>query len=272
MLREKKPVVAKTPWIKEGMRLLMIFVMVFVWSLLFTNAKLFSNSFKDIVFWKEASTVALLGKGDVSVDSKISTLVDENSQKMDEIDAQARAYSHQNTLSPASSLETLLQNKLETYTMDFNILPPTNRVVVPSLNIDVPLVDSLYKNDVDFSQGDFAVELKSGVVKYPTTPDPGQEGNTLIFGHTSQEFWEKNPYGTIFSSMPKLQAGDIIQLIWQGNLYEYKVVDKVIRTPKEVNTEYMKRQNQGKQFVTLMGCYPLGRTDKRMMVIAERVN
>lgn len=257
---------------KEVVRLLVIFVMVFVWSLLFTNAKLFSASLKDMVVWPETSSVALLNTKDVSVTSKISTLVDENSQKMDEIDTLAHTYTAPVTdASVSSSLQTLLQNKLENYTMDFNILPPTNRIVIPSINVDVPLVDTLYKDDLDFSQGDFATELKNGVVKYPTTPAPGEGWNTLIFWHTSQEFREKNPYGTVFSWIPKLQQGDIVQVIWEGNLYEYKVVDKVIKDPKNVNTEYKKWENVWKQYITLMWCYPLWRTDKRMMVIAERV-
>jgi hypothetical protein len=33
----------------------------------------------------------------------------------------------------------------------------------------------------DFTQGNFDEELNQGVVKYPTTPDPGTKGNSLIF-------------------------------------------------------------------------------------------
>jgi LPXTG-site transpeptidase (sortase) family protein len=29
--------------------------------------------------------------------------------------------------------------------------------------------------------------------------------------------------------------------------------------------------DKGKEYITLMGCYPIGRTDKRMMIFAERI-
>jgi LPXTG-site transpeptidase (sortase) family protein len=111
----------------------------------------------------------------------------------------------------------------------------------------------------------------SGVVKYPTTPDPWTDGNTLIFGHTSQEFWKKNTYGTIFKGIPKLEKWDTVKIIWNGNLYEYQVVDKFIVTPKQVNAQYMSYQNAGDSYVTLMGCYPLGTDKNRIMVVAKLV-
>jgi LPXTG-site transpeptidase (sortase) family protein len=54
-------------------------------------------------------------------------------------------------------------------------------------------------------------------------------------------------------------------------LYTYKVVETVVRWPKDVDTEFQKRQAKDKEYITLMGCYPLGTTKQRMMVMAERV-
>jgi LPXTG-site transpeptidase (sortase) family protein len=68
-----------------------------------------------------------------------------------------------------------------------------------------------------------------------------------------------------------LQEQDSIQIVWEGVLYEYKVVSIEIVKPKEVNDTYMQYVDIGKEYLTLMGCYPIGRTDKRMMVFAERV-
>jgi LPXTG-site transpeptidase (sortase) family protein len=49
-------------------------------------------------------------------------------------------------------------------------------------------------------------------------------------------------------------------------------VQTEIVSPKQVNATYLKYANLEKEYLTLMGCYPIGRTDKRMMVFAERVN
>ena len=64
----------------------------------------------------------------------------------------------------------------------------------------------------------------------------------------------------------------MIQVVREGELYEYRVVTTVIVTPKQVNTNYMQYVGIGKEYITLMGCYPIGRADKRMMVFAERIN
>jgi LPXTG-site transpeptidase (sortase) family protein len=135
----------------------------------------------------------------------------------------------------------------------------------------VPLVDSKYKNKTDFAQWDFNEELENGVVKYPTTPEPGFDGNTLLFWHTSQEWREHNPYGTVFSKIPELEQWDMIKLIRDGKLYEYKIVEKTIVTPKNVNKQYQTYQEKWDDYITIMWCYPLWRTDKRMMVTAKRV-
>jgi LPXTG-site transpeptidase (sortase) family protein len=74
----------------------------------------------------------------------------------------------------------------------------------------------------------------------------------MIFGHTSQERWEKNPYGTVFSNLPKLQAGDEIQLVYDGELHTYRVVETVVKRPKDVEAEFQKRQALDKDILTLM--------------------
>jgi len=171
----------------------------------------------------------------------------------------------------ALDVQTMLENRLSYYSFDFNTLPPVDRLVIDGIYLDVPLVSVTSKSEWDFVKGDFDMELRDGAVKYPTTPMPGEWGNTLIFGHTSQERREKNPYGTVFSQLPKLQYGDEIKVVWKWELYKYKIVETVIRRPKDVDTEFQKRQAKDKEYLTLMGCYPLWTTKQRMMVMAERV-
>lgn len=258
-------------FLQELRRFWFVFIIVFVWSLLFTNANLFAQAFKDTFSSTWVHNVAWMDTM-ISSDNSISSLVTENAEKMDELDTLVQTYaSDVSNVAITSSLEMLLQSKVDSYAFEFNTLPPTNRLIISSLWIDVPLVDTIYKDVTDLSQWEFTEELMNGVVKYPTTPEPGTNGNALFFWHTSQEWREKNPYGTVFSKIPKLQVGDEVQVIWEGNEYTYKVITTVIKTPNKVNEEYLKYQGQDKQFVTLMWCYPLGRTDKRMMVIAERV-
>jgi len=81
----------------------------------------------------------------------------------------------------AQPTEKFLEDKLANYDFNFNTLPPTNRLIVPSLGVNDPIVTSKYVSEKDFTNGNFYKELELGPVKYPTTPEPGQGGNTLIF-------------------------------------------------------------------------------------------
>ncbi len=245
--------------------LIIMFVISFVWMLLFTNAELF--------FWWDNSMGAMNWKKNTAQeDNSISTTVDNMAQRQAELDKLIASYDGDEIeKETAVSSEQDLKSQLSEYKFDFNVLPPTNRIVISKIWLDVPLVDSKYKDEVDFTQWNFADELENGVVKYPTTPEPWYEWNTLIFWHTSQERWQKNPYGTVFSKIPNLNSWDVISIIRKWKLYEYQVVEKTVVTPSNVNKQYQKYQNQGKDYITIMGCYPLWRTDKRMMITAVKI-
>lgn len=258
---------AKSPknFFREIKLLLTIFIVSFVWTLLFTNAQLFFGP-------KDDSEILDRNAENILADNSISNVLQSNEEKKKEIELLVAQYEKDFDIvekSTAPNLEQELKSTIREYDFDFNLLPPMDRLIVPKINLDVPLVNSKYKDEVDFTQWNFDEELTNGVVKYPTTPQPWFEWNTLIFGHTSQEWRQKNPYGTVFSRIPELDQWDEIKVIWRWNLYSYKIIEKTIIVPSKVNSYYQKYQNLWDDYVTLMWCYPLGRTDKRMMITAK---
>ena len=259
---------------REIKLLVVIFVMSFVWMLLFTNAQLF--------FWiKDDAEVVDWNQKTITTDNSVSLMIEWEKEakeslekKQKELDLLVSQYENNFNIiekSPSLTTEQDLKQNMKSYDFDFNLLPPMDRLIVSKINLDVPLVDSKYKNEVDFTQWNFNEELENGVVKYPTTPQPWTEWNTLIFGHTSQEWRQKNPYWTVFSKLSNLDQWDIIQIIRWWNLYEYKIIEKIIVVPSKVDSQFQKYQWIWWDYVTLMGCYPLARTDKRMMITAKRV-
>lgn len=242
-----------------------IFIAIFFGAIVFTNANLFMQALglDTVASWNSLAVAS----------ADIADIVDKRAGHEQEVDALIQKYHNSESVEQTVGTdgESLLKNKLSYYGFDFNTLPPVDRVVVPSIWLDVPLISIVDKSLVDLARAEFDSELREWVVKYPTTPTPGENGNTLIFWHTSQERWEKNPYGTVFSNLPKLQYGDEIKLVRNWELYTYKVVHTAIHRPKDVDTEFQKRQEKDGEYVTLMWCYPLGTTKQRMMVIAERV-
>lgn len=262
----------KTSVWKEIRIFVFLFASVFVGILLFSNFNLFAANFLALFSdWPEV--VAPIEASLVSEDKDIATIVDIGEQQEIEIQWLLKSYEKDadaNTLTP--SVEELLQSHLMEYNFSFNTVPPVNRILVPSIGLDVPIIVSENMSQEDFIKGNFDDQLDQWIVKYPTTPAPWQEGNTLLFGHTSYEVWKDNPYGTIFKDLPKLKDSTLIQVLREWDLYEYKVVDLFIVLPKQVPAQYMTYQNAGGSYITLMWCYPLGTDNKRIMVVAKLID
>jgi LPXTG-site transpeptidase (sortase) family protein len=74
-----------------------------------------------------------------------------------------------------------------------------------------------------------------------------------------------------FANIVKFAPGDAIQIVRKGQLYEYKVVDIQIKNPQNVSEYYMQYTNKEKKYLTLMGCYPIGTSKQRILVVAEQI-
>ncbi len=257
---------------KEIRTFAFFFVVIFVGILVFTNLNLFASNFRAL-FEGELHAIAPISAATLSQDNSIASVVDTAEKNSTEIDNLLKTYQKDtNVTALAPSTEEILQSHLMDYNFAFNTVAPVNRILVPSIGLDVPIIISKNKSATDFSKADYDTELKEWVVKYPTTPAPGEEWNTLLFGHTSQEVWKSNPYGTIFKDIAKLKDNTLIQILRQWHLYEYKVIDLFIVSPKEVNAQYLTYQNAWGSYITLMWCYPLGTEKKRILVVAKLID
>jgi LPXTG-site transpeptidase (sortase) family protein len=235
---------------------------------LITNAQLIIDTFQD--HFAPITVQSFTARENFSS----ANLLTNNKEKIQAVETLMQKYASVIPLEKeiAPTMDQFLKANVEQYDFDFNLLPPTKRLVIPAINLDVPLIITAVKEYEEYAAGSFEEELENGVVKFPTTPNPGEGGNVFFFGHTSQEYWKNNKYGTVFRNIPKLKIGDSIQVVWEGELHEYKVVQTEIVAPKNVNDTYLKYVLPEKEYLTLMGCYPIGRTDKRMMIFAEKIN
>ncbi len=260
-------------FLREIKLLLLFWVIAFVWVTVFTNAQLFLGSIWEL-FSPQKNIVVQDIKTIMHQDSSISSIIDYQYQKEQEVEKLTQKYQDENSkiaVPLAQDMEEFLAEQVKWYDFMFNTLPPTNRLIVPKFGVDDPIVISKYTNMKDFIYKNYNEELKEGVVKYPTTPEPGQPGNTLIFWHTSQERWKHNPYGMAFAHIAKMEQWDILQVVRKWQLYEYKVIDIQIKYPQHVNETYMEYANTPKNYLTLMGCYPIGTAKQRILVIAEQI-
>ncbi len=249
-----------------------IFLISFLGMVVFTNADMFWEK----LFAEEVKVDKVLEHSAVKVDALAFAGIPQPSQeaRLEKLSNAIDEYQNNNTMivrQDFDDVEEYLKESRKDQVFDFNVLPPTDRIVIPSVGLDVPVIDSKINNILDFSSKDFDDDLMSWVVKYPTTPVPWSNGNTLLFGHTSQEWRKNNDYSTVFNKLPEIKKWELISVVWEGKLYNYEMVGKEIVYPKWVENVYQKYQKIDEDYLTLMGCYPLGSAKKRILVIAKRV-
>lgn len=153
--------------------------------------------------------------------------------------------------------------------VDFDVTPYENRIIIPKIGKNIPLVDVNISHDVDFDHMEniFMQELENGVVRYPGTAAPWEDGNSFIFGHSSNYPWIKGDYNEIFALLDKLDPGDDIIVYYQQKKYVYKVTEKKVVRPGDVKA--LSERDPHKKELSLMTCWPVGTTYNRLLVFTE---
>lgn len=171
----------------------------------------------------------------------------------------------------STMLQDSLSLQLQHYQYPLNLLPPGRRILIPSLQVDAPIVTVNYISEQKMLEGDFDEELRQWVVQYPFTANPGEKWNGLIFGHSSiseRGADKNNPYGYVFRKLSTLEPGETYSLIWDGKIYEYQIDHKEIVRPDEVAGVIEEYDSLGKSTMTAMACYPLFSDAQRVLVRA----
>ena len=151
--------------------------------------------------------------------------------------------------------------------------PPENRIIIPRLDLNIPLVTPSYKallsEDWDQLEEDIQDALQMGVVHYPGTARPGQAGNFFVTGHSSYYPWADGKYKTVFARLQDLDVGDEYWVYYGGDKYRY-----IVRTKKEVKPTNVDVLDQpvSKRMATLMTCSPVGTTLRRLILSSEEVD
>jgi sortase A len=142
----------------------------------------------------------------------------------------------------------------------------TPSVIIPKINVQIPTVFNVASN----SEADIQAGLENGVVHYPTTPKPGEQGNTAFFGHSSNNIFNKGKYKFAFVLLHKLQAGDTFYLTYNGTVYGYKVITTKIVPPSDVSV--LETVPGETATATLITCDPPGTTINRLIVVGRQVS
>ena len=148
---------------------------------------------------------------------------------------------------------------------DSGKVSPDPRVIIPKINVDVPVVYNLTSNEEAYIQN----ALNEGVVHYPGTAVPGQKGNVVIVGHSSNNIFNPGKYKFAFVLLNRMQEGDTFILNHNSQRYVYKVYKKEVVKPNDV--QVMAPQPDKESVATLITCDPPGTDVNRLVVFGEQI-
>lgn len=126
-------------------------------------------------------------------------------------------------------------------------------VTIPKINVELPIYHGI-SDEV----------LSNGVGHMPNTSFPigGKSTHAVISAHTAY------PGKVFFDDLPELDSGDIFYINILGDTLTYKVCNIQIVDPEDTNGL---RIVDGKDYVSLLTCYPYAVNTHRLIVTGERI-
>jgi sortase A len=142
---------------------------------------------------------------------------------------------------------------------------PEPKIIIPKINLEVPVVYGTGTIEEQAIQD----ALENGVVHYPASPEPGQQGNVVIVGHSSNNILNSGKYKFAFVLLRRLENEDTFFVHKDGIRYTYKVFEKKIVVPEDVS---VLGPSNRPNTITLITCDPPGTSLNRLVVVAEQIS
>ena len=142
------------------------------------------------------------------------------------------------------------------------------RLIIPTISVDVPIV---WDADAS-SQDSLNAAMDNGVAWFNiqgANAKPGQMGNFVLSGHSSNDWLDKGNYKFIFAPLERMKAGDTIYVNYNSTRYTYTITSTKVVKPTDVASL---RIGSDKPYITLITCTPLGTALNRLLVFGEQVS
>lgn len=136
------------------------------------------------------------------------------------------------------------------------------RVEIPAIDLDVAI-----ENPESTSVAILDDALTRGAVRYPTSAKLGEEGNVILFGHSSYLPIVNNSAFKAFNDIQKLKEGDRITVHGKTQSFTYAVTS--VRSA-DAEEDAIPLTAEGR-ILTLATCDSFGKKSDRFIVTAELV-
>jgi len=146
-------------------------------------------------------------------------------------------------------------------TQSAEVVGPENLIIIPKIGVSAPLIfpETIEERAV-------LRALQDGVVHYSGTANPGENGNSVFFGHSSNDIWEPGNYKFVFVLLEKLTVGDQYEIHYQSRKYIYTVEETKVVEPTELSV----LDQTSTPYSTLITCTPPGTNWRRFIVKAKQ--
>jgi LPXTG-site transpeptidase (sortase) family protein len=129
-----------------------------------------------------------------------------------------------------------------------------DRLVIEGIGVSMPLIGG--------RSSDYG--LSKGAWLWPDTKQPGQQGNTVIFGH---RFRYLPPLSNTLFSLDKAKIGDEITIRRNRELLRYRIIESRVTVPTDLSVLDDSRDER----ITIVTCHPVWSTKERLVVVAVRI-
>jgi len=149
---------------------------------------------------------------------------------------------------------------------DVNILAPVDRefsIIIPKIGVN----SKVYANTSTTNEKIYDNVLKQGIAHAANSYLPGEDGEIVLFGHSTNSLWNSTKLNAVFYLLKELEPNDQINLVYKNERYVYRVTDKRIAEANDVSSI----KGNKDQSLLLFTCWPPGTTWKRLIVEAERI-
>ena len=149
----------------------------------------------------------------------------------------------------------------------------TVSVAVPEAPVKIEIsaigLSTTIANPATTGIGTLDALLLKGAVRYPTSAKLGEDGNVVLFGHSSYLPVVKNPAYKAFNDIQKLSVGDRITVYSSGIAYTY-AVKSVVKENADDDQSAIPLQVSGR-VLTLVTCNSFATKSDRFVVTADFV-
>ncbi|OGL35702.1 hypothetical protein A3F65_01280 [Candidatus Saccharibacteria bacterium RIFCSPHIGHO2_12_FULL_47_16b] len=139
------------------------------------------------------------------------------------------------------------------------------KIIIPKINLEAPAIYNVTTVD----ENAVLKALEDGVVNLGDSARPGQNGNVVIVGHSSNNIFNKGKYKFVFVLLSRMEPGDTFYLQKDGQRYTYQVYEKKIVKPDDISVLGPRDRPATASLIT---CDPPGTSLNRLVVVGEQID